>query len=42
MAEVRARVRSEVRARLARSGVRAFEDEAVFLAAEQLMARALE
>jgi hypothetical protein len=42
MAEVRARVRSEVRARLARSGVHAFDDEAVFMAAEQLMARALE
>ena len=42
MAEVRARVRAEVRARLARGGVRAFDDEAVFLAAEQLLARALE
>ncbi len=42
MAEVRARVRAEVRARLARSGVREFEDEAVFLAAEDLLARALE
>jgi hypothetical protein len=42
MAEVRARVRAEVRARLARGGVRAFEDEAVFLAAEQLLSRALE
>jgi hypothetical protein len=42
MAEVRARVRAEVRERLARGGVRAFEDEAVFLAAERLLARALE
>ena len=42
MAEVRARVRTEVRARLARGGVRAFDDEAVFLAAEQLLSRALE
>ncbi len=33
---------AEVRARLARGGVRAFDDEAVFLAAEQLLARALE
>jgi hypothetical protein len=41
MAEVRARVRAEVRARLARGGVRAFDDEAVFLAAEQLLSRAL-
>ena len=42
MAEVRARVRAEVRARLVRSGVREFEDEAVFLAAEQLLERALQ
>ena len=42
MAEVRARVRVEVRARLVRSGVREFEDEAVFLAAEQLLERALQ
>lgn len=42
MAEVRARVRTALRARLARGGVRAFDDEAVFLAAEQLLARALE
>lgn len=42
MAEVRGRVRAEVRARLARGGVREFEDEAVFLAAERLLARALE
>ena len=42
MAEVRARVRAEVRARLARGGVHEFEDEAIFLAAEHLMARALE
>jgi len=42
MAEVRARVRAEVRERLARGGVRAFDDEAVFLAAERLLARALE
>jgi hypothetical protein len=42
MAEVRARVRAEVRSRLVRSGVREFEDEAVFLAAEQLLERALE
>jgi hypothetical protein len=42
MAEVRARVRAEVRARLARGGVHEFEDEAVFLDAERLMARALE
>ena len=42
MAEVRARVRAEVRARLARGGVRAFEDESIFLAAEQLIERALQ
>lgn len=42
MAEVRARVRAEVRTRLARGGVREFEDPAVFLAAEQLLERALE
>ena len=42
MAEVRARVRAEVRERLARGGVRAFDDEAVFLAAERLLAQALE
>lgn len=42
MAEVRARVRAEVRTRLARGGVREFEDEAVFLAAEQLLERALQ
>ncbi len=42
MAEVRARVRAEVRARLVRSGVREFEDEEVFLAAEHLLARALQ
>jgi hypothetical protein len=42
MEEVRARVRAEVRTRLARGGVRAFDDEAVFFAAEQLLARALE
>ncbi len=41
MAEVRARVRAEVRARLARGGVHEFEDEAAFLAAERLLARAL-
>ena len=42
MADVRARVRAQLRARLVRSGVREFEDEAVFLAAEQLLGRALE
>lgn len=42
MAEVRARVRAEVRTRLARSGVREFEDQAVFLAAEQLLERAIQ
>jgi hypothetical protein len=42
MADVRARVRAELRSRLVRSGVREFEDEAVFRAAEQLLARALE
>ena len=42
MAEVRTRVRAELRSRLIRSGVREFEDEAVFRAAEQLLARALE
>lgn len=42
MAEVRARVRAELRARLVRSGVREFEEEAVFLAAERLLGRALE
>lgn len=42
MAEVRARVRAQVRARLVRSGVREFEDEATFLAAEQLLDRALQ
>lgn len=42
MAEVRARVRAELRARLVRSGVREFEDETVFLAAEQLLERALQ
>ena len=42
MAEVRARVRAEVRTRLARGGVHEFEDEATFLAAERLLARALE
>lgn len=42
MAEVRARVRAEVRARLVRSGVREFDDEAVFLAAERLLDRALQ
>ena len=41
MAEVRARVRDAVRARLVRSGVREFEDERVFLAAEHLLERAL-
>jgi hypothetical protein len=41
MAEVRTRVRAEVRARLVRSGVEEFDDEAVFLAAEQLLERAL-
>jgi hypothetical protein len=42
MAEVRSRVRAEVQARLARGGVREFEDEAIFLAAEQLLERALQ
>jgi hypothetical protein len=42
MGEVRARVRAEVRTRLARSGVREFEDPAIFLAAEQLLERALQ
>ena len=42
MAEVRARVRAELRSRLVRGGVRDFEDEAVFLAAEQLLERALQ
>ncbi len=42
MAEVRTRVRAEVRARLVRSGVQEFDDEAVFLAAEQLLERALQ
>lgn len=42
MQDVRARVRAEVRARLARSGVREFDDEAVFLATERLLSRALE
>lgn len=42
MTEVRARVRTRLRARLARGGVRAFDDEAVFLAAEQLLSRALD
>ena len=42
MAEVRARVRAEVRARLVRSGVREFEDEPTFLAAERLLERALQ
>lgn len=42
MAEVRARVRAELRARLVRSGVRDFEDEALFLAAEQVLERALQ
>ncbi len=42
MAEVRARVRSALRARLVRSGVSEFEDEATFLRAEQLLVRALE
>lgn len=42
MAEVRARVRSEVRTRLARAGVRDFDDPAIFLAAEQLLNRALQ
>jgi hypothetical protein len=42
MAEVRARVRAEVRTRLARSGVREFDDPAIFLAAEQLLERALQ
>ena len=41
MADVRARVRAEVRARLVRSGVRDFDDEGVFMAAEQLLERAL-
>jgi hypothetical protein len=42
MAEVRARVRAEVQARLARGGVRDFEDQAIFLAAEGLLERALQ
>lgn len=42
MADVRARVRAELRARLVRNGVREFEDEATFLAAEQLLERALQ
>lgn len=42
MADVRARVRAEVRTRLARSGVREFDDPAIFLAAEQLLERALQ
>lgn len=42
MAEVRARVRADLRARLVRTGVREFEDEALFLAAEQLLERALQ
>jgi hypothetical protein len=42
MAEVRARVRDAVRTRLVRSGVREFEDEAIFLAAERLLDRALQ
>lgn len=42
MAEVRARVRADLRARLVRGGVRDFEDEALFLAAEQLLERALQ
>lgn len=42
MAEVRAHVRANLRARLVRSGVREFEDESVFLAAERLLAAALE
>jgi len=42
MAEVRARVRADLRARLVRSGVREFEDETLFLAAEQLLERALQ
>lgn len=42
MAEVRARVRAEVRSQLVRSGVHEFEDEAVFVAAEQLLERALQ
>ena len=42
MAEVRVRVRAALRARLVRGGVREFEDEAIFLAAERLLGRALE
>jgi hypothetical protein len=42
MAEVRARVRAALRARLIRNGVREFEDEATFLAAEHLLERALQ
>lgn len=42
MAEVRARVRAEVQARLARGGMRDFEDPALFRAAEQLLERALQ
>ena len=42
MAEVRARVRDAVRTRLVRSGVREFEDEAIFRAAERLLERALQ
>jgi len=41
MAEVRARVRADVRARLVRSGATEFGDEAVFRAAEQLLLDAL-
>jgi hypothetical protein len=42
MAEVRARVRAALRTRLVRGGVREFEDEAIFLAAERLLGRALQ
>ena len=42
MAEVRARVRAEVRARLVRSGVTEFQDEATFLTVERLLSRALD
>ena len=42
MAEVRARVQASVRERLVRSGVREFEDEATFAAAERLLERALQ
>ncbi len=42
MAEVRARVQATVRARLVRGGVREFEDEATFAAAEALLERALQ